>query len=462
MLPLELRREFLGKHMHGTAIELRNKQNSGWTQRPAAELLKITYPTADVQNALYAVSRDAAGRPVVFLGQRGRGKSHLMALLHHALESPGLVEQWAQEWAPRLPTPSPSFATLTLRRGFFPIAEVVSNQEYVNLWDVLFDRHPRGLYFRGKFEQAGTAVPAASLIEDLCKAQPTALILDECQTWYDGLHDESGPSGLKRRQWAFNFLQILSELSVKRPDLFILVVSVRSSETEAYRQVLRDHPRLVDFKGKTSREDRKRLLLHRLFENRGHFADEEVAALVAPYAAERVRLLYPDANRDEQDALKREVAESWPFTPELLTLLEDQVLMAEAAQETRDLIRILASVYRSRGRETPLLTAADFAIDDDAGVTPLIDSFATTHDQERLREIALRNLQAVREVGVQAPHAKPVLSSVWLRSLSPAGSRGASRLELQLDLVPQGGMDSCAPASESLACLRPRQEHRRG
>jgi hypothetical protein len=444
MLPLELRQEFLGRHMHGTAIELHNKQNSGWAQRGATDLLRITYPTADVQNALHAISRDASGKPIVFLGQRGRGKSHIMALLHHAVESPDLVERWARDWAARLPEPAPILAGLVLRRGFRAVSEALSNQEYANLWDVLFERHPRGLLYRGKFEQSGTAVPAASLIEDMCKEQPTALILDECQTWYDGLHDEAGPGGRKRRHWAFNFLQILSELSTKRPDLFVLAISVRNSDTEAYRQVLRDGPRLVDFKGKTSRQDRKRLLLHRLFENRGNFAEEDIGRLVAPYAAERLRLLHPDATAEEKERLTREVAEAWPFAPELLTLLEDHVLMAEAAQETRDLIRILASIVRSRGRETPLLTGSDFALDDDTGVTPLIDSFATTHDQERLREIALRNLQAVADAGVLAPHAKPVLSSIWLRSLSTTGVRGGTRQELQLDLVPQDRTDDNA------------------
>ncbi len=88
MKPLELRDEFLGKHMRATAIELRNKQNTGWAQRGPKEILGITYPTADVQRSLEAVSVASPGKPIVFLGQRGRGKSHIMALLHHALETP--------------------------------------------------------------------------------------------------------------------------------------------------------------------------------------------------------------------------------------------------------------------------------------------------------------------------------------------------------------------------------------
>src|SRR2546421_10602214 len=102
MPTLELRQEFKTPHMRGTAIELRNKQNSGWAQRGASELLRITYPTSDVQRALEAVSATGAGKPVVFMGNRGRGKSHNLALLYHAFESPDEVEKWAKEWAQRL------------------------------------------------------------------------------------------------------------------------------------------------------------------------------------------------------------------------------------------------------------------------------------------------------------------------------------------------------------------------
>ena len=65
MLPLELRQEFRSPHMRGTAIELRNKQNTGWAQRNPVELLRMTYPTADVQRALEAVSQASAGRPIL-------------------------------------------------------------------------------------------------------------------------------------------------------------------------------------------------------------------------------------------------------------------------------------------------------------------------------------------------------------------------------------------------------------
>ncbi len=439
-LPLELRQEFRSPHMRGTAIELRNRQNTGWTQRDPAVLLGITYPTTDVQRALGGVSTGAQGRPLVFLGQRGRGKSHIMALLHHAIESPDKVQGWAREWGAK-----PDFvamAQLVLPRGYVAITETLSNQEYRTLWDLIFDRHPRGTYYRGKHEASGISIPAKSLMQDLFAEGPTALILDEFQTWFDGLHDDPGDTGAKRRQWAFNFVQILSELAKERPDLLMLIVSVRDATTEGYRQIHRIGPVVIDFKGETAKEDRKRLLLHRLFENHAQFAVTAVEQVVASYAQERVRLLHADKSDAEKDRLRREVVEAWPFSPDLLMLLDDHILMAESAQDKRDLIRVLAELFRSRGDQVPLLTPCDFLVnDDECGVLTLMDSFATTADQERLREKAIRNFEALQAAGVKAEHAREVISGVWIRSLSATNIVGGTREELQLDLTRSKAID---------------------
>lgn len=439
-LPLELRAEFRQPHMRGTAIELRNRQGTGWTQRDPAELLQITYPTTDVQRALGGVSTGAQGRPLVFLGQRGRGKSHIMALLHHAIESPDKVRGWAQEWGAK-----PGFAPLAqlaFPKGFVAITETLSNQEYRTLWDLIFKRHPRGEHYSGQHVASGTSIPAKSLMQDLFAERPTALILDEYQTWFDGLHDEPGDTGLKRRQWAFNFIQILSELAKERPDLLMLIVSVRDTTTEGYRQIHRIGPVIIDFKGETAKEDRKRLLLHRLFENRAQFAIPAIEQIVASYAQERVRLLHANKSDAEKDRLRRDVVDAWPFSPDLLVLLEDHILMAESAQDKRDMIRVLAELFRSRGAHVPLLTPCDFLVnDDDCGVLTLLDSFATTADQEHLREKAIRNLDALQAAGVQAEHAREVISGIWIRSLSATNILGGTREELQLDLTRAKAID---------------------
>lgn len=330
-----------------------------------------------------------------------------------------------------------------------PLSETLSNQEYPRLWDVLFERHPKGPYYRGKFEQSGNLVPAKSLLQDMFAEQKTALILDELQTWYDGLHDEPGPEGKKRLHWAFNFIQTLSELAEDRPDLFSLVVSVRDNTTDAFQQIHRKSPVVIDFKGETAREDRKKLVLHRLFQNRSNVPPAEIEQAVHVYATERVRLLHADKTQADKARLQLEVVECWPFAPELLGLLEDHILMAAAAQDSRDFIRMLAEVFRVRGQQVPVITCADFCVDDDdCGVTTLIDSFATSADQERLREKAIRNLSAIRDAMIDAPHAREVISSIWVRSLSATQDTGATRNEVQLDITRDNPIDDNAFTAE--------------
>jgi hypothetical protein len=123
-------------------------------------------------------------------------------------------------------------------------------------------------------------------------------------------------------------------------------------------------------------------------------------------------------------------------------LLDDQILMAESAQDKRDLIRVLAELFRSRGDQVPLLTPCDFLVnDDECGVLTLMDSFATTADQEHLREKAIRNLEALEAAGVQAEHAREAISGIWIRSLSATNIVGGTREELQLDLTRSQAID---------------------
>ena len=62
----------------------------------------------------------------------------------------------------------------------------------------------------------------------------------------------------------------------------------------------------------------------------------------------------------------------------MISLLEDNIMMAAAAQGPRDLIRVLAEVFRARGQDVPVVTAADFRTDDDdCGLSPVIYSVAT-------------------------------------------------------------------------------------
>jgi len=434
MLGLKLRDEFLGAHMPGTAIALRTSDNQGAAQKSPDYILSITYPTADVQTALKAISAKNSGRPIVLMGDRGRGKSHIMAVMHHGIQSPEIVESWLKDWGSKVG--SDELKNAEMLKGYVPISEPVHNHEYPLLWDLLFDRHPKGQYYRGQFESMTQPFPPRTLLEKMFKDQPTCLILDEFQTWYTGLPDKDPKSGLLLKQYAFNFVQILSEIAKDRPEILIFVISVLNNQNDAFQQVHRQGPVIVDFRGPSAKQDRQKLLLHRLFENRRNISEPDIISTVGAYASERFRLLHTNKSEAEKERVQQEAFDCWPFSPELLDLLEDHILLSSAAQETRDLIRILAQVYRTRGDLVPIITPADFFVDGESDeVQTLVDSISVQAGQEKLRQIAQRNLEAVRDSGVNVPNARELASTIWMRSMSPGKNAGGTPAILHLDIT---------------------------
>ena len=440
MLGLKLREEFLGSHMPGTAIALRTSDNQGAAQKSPEHILSITYPTADVQTALKSISSKNAGRPIVLMGDRGRGKSHIMAVMHHGIADPEAVESWLSEWGAKLA--SSELGSLKMSKGYIPISEPVHNHEFPLLWDLIFDRHPKGDYYRGQFETLPQSFPPRTLLEKMFEEQPTCLILDEFQTWYTGLPDKDPKTGLLVKQYAFNFIQILSEISKDRPEILILVISVLNNQNDAFQQVHRQGPVVIDFRGPSAKQDRQKLLLHRLFENRRNLLESEIIDSCSAYAGERFRLLHANKSESEKERIQKEVSACWPFSPELIDLLEDHILLSSAAQETRDLIRILAQVFRSRGEFVPMITPADFFVDGDSDeVQTLVDSIAVQAGQEKLRQIAQRNLDSIRDTGLSVPNAREIVSAIWMRSMSPGKNAGAKPAELHLDITRGGVID---------------------
>ncbi len=447
MLDLRLREEFRGKRLRGTTVDFTNDNKTGALDVSASEFLKITYPSNDLLKTIESTG-PGQSRPVVLLGARGLGKSHLLAALYHLATNAQEGRLWLDEWGARLHRPV--ISTLALRTDCFVIAESVHNHNYKFLWDILFERQPEGQYGKGLWDAQGdkkTEVPSRKILLEMFKRRPTVLILDEFQTWYDGL---TNTKQYPWRYWAFNFIQILSEIAQKNPELLVLVVSVRDGNSDASQQIHRVNPVLVDFQGPQARRDRRRLLLHRIFENRMQVPEPKIRGVIHTHFQEYLRLAkipQTDQERHDEDFL-----EAWPFAPHLLQLLDDQVLIAADAQETRDLIKILVDVYKQASESQPIITAADFSLTNEkSGVASLLDSVANTLHKD-LRQKALRNLEAVQNAVPQAaktlPHCESIINALWLRSLTLEKVAGADPAELQIDITRDRAIDDNAFEAE--------------
>jgi hypothetical protein len=443
MLGLRLRQEFQGRRLKGTAIELANNNNTGATQISAADFLRITYPTRDVLKTLESVGPHMA-RPVALKGERGQGKSHLMANLYHAFSNNEETKKWLANWADL--TGNQKITEIPIRSGLHVISESLHRQHYKHLWDLLFENHPHGNYCRGKWEALGdkkTDVPSDEILLEMFQHTPTALILDEFQTWYDGL---TNTKQYPWRTWAFNFIQLLSEIAKENPDKLVLIVSLRNGNTDAFHQIQRVNPVIVDFKGPEAKHDRLRLLLHRLFENRIHIDTSKINSIINTHIEEYFRI--QNIAPAEQEKVRENFIEAWPFAPHMMQLLEDQILMATHAQETRDLIRILADLYKQHGDNQPIITAADFRLDNEhSGITSLLDSVSNQH-HAKLREKALRNLEAVNDAisssTQKLPHLEEIISALWIRSLAEVNQAGADQATLHVDVTRDKRVDDNA------------------
>ncbi|MDQ8738735.1 DUF499 domain-containing protein [Paenibacillus sp. LHD-38] len=435
MLGLQLREEFRNRVLKGTAIDF-NQEVSG--NKNAANFLEITYPSNDLLKAIEAVGPNQS-RPVVMIGERGQGKSHLLTALYHTLDDPEATRKWLDKWSNQLNRAE--ISDIKLRSKTFIIAESLQRQNFKFLWDLILERHPHGSYIRGKWEGLGdkkTDVLGYDLLLELLKLQPTSIILDEFQTWYDAL---TNTKQFPWKYWAFNFIQNLTEIAKEYPELLVLVFSVRNGNSDAFQQIHRVNPVLVDFKGEYAKRDRKRLLLHRLFENRENVSSSEILENISVHLNEYNRLL--EITESDREATQEDFVESWPFAPNFLQLLEDQVLIATDAQETRDLIKILANLYKQQNQSTRIITSASFSIQEErGGITALLDSVSNEY-HSTLREKALRNLKAVWDAVnmEQAPHASNIISSLWLRSLTLDKLAGGERSILQVDITQDKRID---------------------
>lgn len=433
MLGLNLREEFRGTRLRGTTIDFNNAAKTGALDIEAKDFLRITYPSIDLIKTIKA-SAPGQNRAVVLIGNRGQGKSHLMAALCHLFTDPDAGEEWLRGWADRLG--QPELKDVSLRSSLHVIAEPLHEHRFPYLWDILFARHPKGEFAKGKWQGTGTEVPGKDVLLEMFKAQPTALLLDEFQTWFDGLSDTGGQP---RQVWAFNFVQLLSEIAENNPELLTLVVSVREGASNAAQQLFRVNPVRVDFKGEQAQADRRRLLLYRIFENRINIPDSQIAVVVEPHFGEFMRLY--ERPSSESEKFRARFVESWPYSPELLRLLDDEVIFAVQAQGTRDLVRILVELFKAKGDSSPVLTPADFELSsDEAGSAASLIDTVGIDNHKQLRDKALRNLTAVEEaLGgdlSQVPHLREIVSALWLRSLSLDNQRvGAEPSVLQSDVT---------------------------
>ena len=366
---------------------------------PAA-FFDITYPTTEIVETLRVLS-DRFRRPdevpgtLLLSGNYGLGKSHVLLAAHHALSAPEVAQAWAARWG---------IEGIEFPRGIRVHTRSFIKHGKENLWEILAD------LVGGKKGLPRSDYPDGQFIEDLLGDEPIVLILDEIERWYDAADE-------KRQSRNRNFLQALSEVSMRDGRITILT-SVLGEKVEPAETLRRTRPRELSFR---SAEDRQRIILFRLFENRDtHEVQAHASQVASEYAA-----AYTAAGLSDVDAYTARFRETWPFSPEFLDILTKKIPDNGGFQGTRGTLRFLAEIVRRTHASRPVVTSQDLPLDSDDIRNGL--SNLDTSGGEAVRRATGDNYEAVPS---SLPHRDELFSALLLYSVADPTRPGATRQEI--------------------------------
>ena len=341
-------------------------------------------------------SSEAEVGTILFEGPKGQGKSHLITLAFHLIKNHAELASWLSEQQLELSLPTNNIVVL---RKFtdFPIEA---------LWEVIAVE----MGFKGEFdrlrdkEQFRAALAGRKLV----------LLFDELES---GIRAIAGDA---RRQANINFLQMLSEESMRADSDVVLVASVYDGGIEPGLTLKRVKPTEIRF---SDSRDRLRILYHRLFTKSPHAASPEIDTIIKSYVNTWQRFGIP-AGSDYSERLR----DSYPFAPELLDVVLQRIPQSRGGfQGTRGALGFMAALVRLRGSQTNLLTLSDVALADPEIRTWLAD----LDPSQALISCAEANLRELTKL----PFAERIASATLIASLAPSRNPGISDDELSRQAI---------------------------
>jgi len=375
-------------------------------------MLDITYPTEPLRLALAAASEKLTGSRAqgcfVFEGGYGTGKSHALLALYHILNSPKEGQAWLRRWKVKL----------TFPKGARAIISHVLDEAPELLWEPIFVRAGA----TDLLSQVGD-YPTRPIIDELVGDQPLAILLDEIETWYEGIVDES------RKARSLAFLQLLSEAASKLGSKLLLATSslgrsrdVRSvlDRVKPFRQdlsIAQEKDRIVHFR-----------LLEKVINRRA--AQGTITRYINVYRKAQGQLASVLAPIEEY---RQRMRSYYPLHPELIDVAFEGYGRARNYQNTRGVLYLFATALRKKAGECALLLVSDIDPED-----PEIRS-----DLLQLNPVILERCVSDIRRARRVELSKEVLSTVLMHSFKPEESRGASQADVVLGtLTPERNINA--------------------
>jgi hypothetical protein len=338
-------------------------------------------------------------------GGYGSGKSHIELVVYHLFDSPELGQRWldGQGIDVELPEDTRTAALQMLNL----------DDSYDQLWTAV------GEYLGIDAWQEADEPPKVHDIRDSLDGQKTAVFIDEFERWF-------GMAARERyTEDNLGFLQNLLEAAGRDDTSLLLFISLLYENPDVEGVVQRTNPFTYDL---SSRRDEKiQFLVHRL-----------VGDIKDPDGVERLAQEYVDVYRqndqiqlEEYQEKERQIAEQYPFHPDMLRLLMEKFSEQSGHQDARGLLDFLTQVLDDN------YTDVDLILTGDVDVFGYIDRFRFI-DSELVGKYSndyhrLQNANEDFEDNIEE-----LLNIVLLHSLARAGQEGANKRGILMGMMRKG------------------------
>ncbi len=258
--------------------------------------------------------------------------------------------------------------------------------------------------------------PTISQFKEAIGKEPTVIILDELESWYEAIADPV------RKTRNLNFLQVLSELSSDSDCKLIVLASLYGRNEEILGRLGREQVFIQDL---GASEDKAEVIRFRLFRS---IDQSKAKRVVETYVKCYVNLRGSLGTVVEPiNEYRSRMLRYYPLHPELLEVLFQSFSSSRNYQNTRGILYLLSSVLRDCYAKRDILLPSDVNPENEEVQDDLFKL------EPRLVERCLEDIRRTRDEKL----ARGILATILLRSFV-VGQPGANEGQIVLGNLAPG------------------------
>jgi hypothetical protein len=432
---------------------------------------KNTYPTGGLRSLLSeALGRLTAVKstnaPVIRVETSfGGGKTHNLIALYHVCHDPAAARAFPDFVPAELLPKKPVRLIAGVVGGDLDAANGVDHGDVriFTLWgEIAYQLGGVEGYRLVQQSDEQRVAPGTQRWEKLIGPEPALIMIDEVAEYLrksKGVLSTSGGTSVAEQTVAFLMSLIKFAAESPRTVLVYTLADLKDAfgkETEAIRQELSE-ARSVSARQEhvltpTAENEISAIVSYRLFADIDRSAARKVAAQFTDYFTRMIAQGVDLPARATRTEFQSELAQDYPFHPELLTTLNRKTSTIPNFQKTRGVLRLLAQVVRTLWQEKPsdcyLIAPHHLHLGDDSiasDLTSRLDRPAFKQvieaDIASPRTGTLAHAQEMDRDWVDAgkpAYARRVATSVFLHSLVQTGQSGVDPADLRLAVLQPG------------------------